>query len=420
MVVGEDFTEPVGRTGVCRSMSRFRTPSLLVLLCTLSCGDESSSLPTGPADSTSDASGSLGATPHGDSPFGVQVGTHPGMEGSLYSVDTFPVSQIISAVAKDAIPAITDPPMVAAGQTGYLMADAVVFGVVIDGEARAYPHNVGWWHEIVNDQINGQAFSVTFCPLTGTGMVYDGGDADAEQRLTLGVSGLLYSTNLVMYDRRDGESLIPQIFSTTVSGPRKGETLSLMPVVETTWQMWRQLYPETLVMAPGPYDTRRYLVYPYNNYRVNHTEFLFPTDPSLGANPNPHISRYGFKERVLGLRIDGVTRAFAFAEMGSAQRVINDTVNGLGFLVAWDPDSRMAIPYSTTVDGRDLTFRLDTEAGVVPFGMRDEETGTLWDVKGQALTGELAGQRLTQLPAHNSMWFAWVSFWPATEIWQSP
>jgi hypothetical protein len=151
--------------------------------------------------------------------------------------------------------------MVAAGQSGYLQAH----DVVIDGEARAYPHNVGWWHEIVNDQINGHAFSVTFCPLTGTGLVYDGGLIDESsngERLTLGVSGLLYSTNLVMYDRRDGETLYPQIFSTAVSGIRKGSTLDLRPVVDTTWGAWRQLYPETLVMAPGPYETRRYLVYP--------------------------------------------------------------------------------------------------------------------------------------------------------------
>ena len=59
----------------------------------------------------------------------------------------------------------------------YLRPDDLVLGVVINGEARAYPHNIGWWHEIVNDKIGGRAISVTFCPLTGTGLVFDATDA---------------------------------------------------------------------------------------------------------------------------------------------------------------------------------------------------------------------------------------------------
>ena len=84
-----------------------------------------------------------------------------------------------------------------------------MLGVAINGEARAYPHNIGWWHETVNDKIGGRAISVTFCPLTGMGLVFDATDAHGGQ-FQLGVSGLLFNTNLVMYDRRDGDALYPR------------------------------------------------------------------------------------------------------------------------------------------------------------------------------------------------------------------
>ena len=125
---------------------------------------------------------------------------------------------------------------------------------------------------------------------------------------------------------------------------------------------------------------------------------------------------YGAKDRVLGLRIDSETLAFPFSEMGE-RAVINETVVGFDVLVAYDADSHLAIPYSRQVDDLILTFDLADAEDLFPFGLRDQETGTLWDIKGLGIEGELAGQQLRQIPAHNAMWFAWVTFWPDTEVW---
>ena len=78
-------------------------------------------------------------------------------------------------------------------------------GLFINGEAKAYPHNIGWLHEITNDVVGGKPVVVSFCPLTGTGMVFDGGELSVN-RLTCGVSGNLFNNNLMMYDRRDNLS----------------------------------------------------------------------------------------------------------------------------------------------------------------------------------------------------------------------
>ena len=107
--------------------------------------------------------------------------------------------------------------------------------------------NIGWWHEIVNDTVAGHAVSVTFCPLTGAGLVFDA-QQPGGGRLELGVSGLLYNSNLVMFDRANN-SLYPQIYGSGVLGVDLGQTLPLLAVVETTWSVWKQLYPNTLTGA---------------------------------------------------------------------------------------------------------------------------------------------------------------------------
>ncbi len=345
--------------------------------------------------------------------FGVPIGTQPGFDGAPFTASDFPTDQMLPVVPRDAIPAITDPGM-STSLPLYLQEDDLVFGVVINGEARAYPHNIGWRHEIVNDVVGGHPVCVTFCPLTGTGLVFDGERPDGS-RLSLGVSGLLYNTNLVMYDRADGQTLYPQIYGAGVNS-EVDQALDLLPVVETTWSSWKRLYPESLVQSEAPFDLSAYLNYPYGEYRSRDFFFLFPISPTLGANSNLYSLSYGAKDRVLGLRIDSETLAFPFSEMGE-RAVINETVVGSDVLVAYDADSHLAIPYSRQVDDLILTFDLADAEDLFPFGLRDQETGTLWDIKGLGIEGELAGQQLRQIPAHNAMWFAWVTFWPDTEVW---
>jgi len=343
-------------------------------------------------------------------------GLSPSFDGNYLDLDTFPYASIRSGgPAKDGIPALTNPPSVDPSGTAYLQGDDVVLGVVINGEAKAYPHNIGWWHEIVNDQVGDQPISVTFCPLTGTGLVFDARGEDGGQ-FELGVSGLLFNTNLIMYDRRDGNTLYPQIAHKAVEGSRKGETLTLLPVVETTWDTWQKLHPDTRVVEVGTYSLARYASYPYGDYRTNDSYFLFTLDTPLGANSNQFTGQLRAKERVLGVRLDGETKAYPLAAMG-ARSLINDRVGGVDISVLWDQQSYLAVPYAREVNGRSLTFDVDLGAGF-PFGMRDRETDTVWDANGLALEGELAGVQLTQIPAHSSMWFAWVTFWQNTDVWQ--
>ena len=103
-------------------------------------------------------------------------------EGLFLDLDRFPYDSIVSGgPSKDGIPALTKPVFIGPWFVEYLRSDDLILGVVINGEARAYPHNIGWWHEIVNDKIGNQAISVTFCPLNGTGLVFNTTDEGGRQ-----------------------------------------------------------------------------------------------------------------------------------------------------------------------------------------------------------------------------------------------
>jgi hypothetical protein len=261
---------------------------------------------------------------------------------------------------RDGIPALTDPEFVPAAQADYLAPDDRVLGLKLDGEARAYPIAILNWYEIVNDRIGGRAVAVTYCPLCGTGVAFDA--LHEGRRLDFGVSGLLYNSDVLLYDRQT-ESLWSQIKKQAVTGPMKGRRLSALPMTDTTWRAWRETHPKTLVLSTDTGHSRDYSRDPYGGY-AKERGLYFPVSASS--------KRYHPKERVLGIEIDGTFKAYPFAELSKhGGGEIHDRVNGRDLLVSFDPVN---------------------------------ESATAYDDKGY------------QLPAITGFWFAWYAFHPQTEI----
>jgi hypothetical protein len=308
---------------------------------------------------------------------------------------------------KDGIPALTTPEVVGAkeGDT-FLDARDLVLGVVINGEARAYPHAVFWWHEVVNDVLGGKQIVVSYCPLTGSGMVYD--PVISGRSLNFGVSGLLFDNNLVMFDRAT-DSLWSQMSVKSICGVFAGTTPKLLPVVQSTWKGWKDLHPQTTVVSFDTGFARNYNRYPYGNYdQLNDTQLLFP---------HSFIDkRLRMKELVLGIVNRGVARAYPYASLGK-RAVVNDDVNGRPVLVVFDRQSQMALPFDRSVEGKVLSLGL-SKGKAFPFQLRDKETGTRWNLSGLAVEGPLAGAQLKPIATFSAMWFAWASFNRDTEIYQ--
>jgi len=168
-----------------------------------------------------------------------------------------PVDQVFDGgPGKDGIPALLNPPVGSLSSINYLSGNDLIIGVGIGDSFRAYPHTILDWHEIINDQIGESFYAVTYCPLTGSGIGWNRRIQD--QVTTFGVSGLLYNSNLIPYDRATNSNW-SQMSLQSVNGQNIGRKADLVSVIETTW---KTMYPESEVVTDQTGHSKPYGVYP--------------------------------------------------------------------------------------------------------------------------------------------------------------
>jgi len=243
---------------------------------------------------------------------------------------------------RDGIPSIDAPVFVSAGESGLSDVDRVI-GVEIAGEAKAYPIPILNWHEIVNDTVGGERIAVTFCPLCGTGVVF-ASEVDGNA-LSFGVSGLLYNSDVLLYDR-ESESLWSQVLAQAVTGVRKGERLEVIPSRMTTWSDWLGRHPETAVLSRETGHRRDYSRNPYEGYLTS-PEIFFPVDHASEA--------FHPKEIVLGVEAGGARKAYPASELEKAgSGSVADVVGGVALSVSWD--AAAASGFVTDGEGESYPF----------------------------------------------------------------
>ena len=220
------------------------------------------------------------------------------------------------------------------------------------------------------------------------------------RELTFGVSGKLILNAMVMYDRQT-DTLWSQFLGEAVEGPLAGTTLDFVASRLTRWSLWKEEHPDTLVLDTG---TRAYDQ--YDSY------YISPSSGSLGESNLD--DRLISKDLVVGLVGKDMQRAYAHKHLTKI-RVLNDTFEDRDIVVTLDLNSGSTGVFHRDVDGRVLDF----SQGPGPLDMTDTETGTVWDkLTGVAREGELKGARLTPWPYFNAFWFAWMDFYPNTELFE--
>ena len=297
-------------------------------------------------------------------------------------------------------------------------AEAVV-ALEVDGDARAYPVQVMIWHEIVNDTVGGVPVAVTYCPLCNSAVTYKREVRGVET--TFGTSGRLFASALVMYDRAT-ESLWTHFDGKAVVGLLAGEQLESIPSPLMAWGDFAAAYPTGQVLNPDETGfNRQYGRNPYVGYDNEGTEpFLFTgiTDPRATS-----------KLRVVGVARDGAATAFSLDLVsGGEAKATNTSVGDTEIVILWKAGQATALEsdrieggrdvgstavFIPVVDGDKLTFAVEGDQFV------DEETGSTWNVTGEATDGPLAGTRLEQINHLDTFWFAWATYRPGTELVES-
>ncbi len=332
-----------------------------------------------------------------------------------FSRHNVPYREILSGgPPKDGIPSIDAPNFQSTREADEWLEDRepVVF-VQVGEDARAYPIQILMWHEIVNDTVGGAPLIVSFCPLCNTAIAFkrtfDG------QVLDFGTTGRLRYSNLIMYDRQT-ETWWQQATGDAIAGEHTGVQLEFYPASMISWADFKELYPDGKVMSRDTGFSRDYGKNPYFGYDdISQSPFLYD-----GTTPDqlPPMAR------VLTVDLNHEAVAYPY-DVLSQSGVINDSVGGQAIVIFWAEGTASAldtssipeghevgaaVAYSRIVDDRTLTFEL------ADGKIRDEQTGSVWNIFGYALSGELAGMQLAPVVSINHFWFSWAAFRPATRI----
>lgn len=322
------------------------------------------------------------------------------------SLDEFSRNIVSGGPPKDGIPPIDNPKYTSVSESDKFLDDNdVVFVVEYGGIIKIFPQKILVWHEIVNDAISAEKVSVTYCPLTGTAIGFKGKfDSIAT---TLGTSGKLLNSNLVMYDRAT-DSYWPQILGTAISGSQKGKTLEEFPVIWTTWNKAKAKYPNALVLSTDTGFLRSYGTDPYGSYLRKGTYYDsgVPFFPVMATD-----NRLPEKEVVIGVRTNNSALAIVKGKLAET-KVANLLIDNKPIVALYDDSLDTVRVYARQVNGKVLNFEFK-DGNIV-----DRETNSLWTVFGESILGEIKGTRLKLVNSFDVMWFAWISFYPHTEIYR--
>ena len=262
---------------------------------------------------------------------------------------------------KDGIPAI-DQPKFMTGSKSHLKNNSRILGVFHNGIAKAYPISILNYHEIVNDFFHENPVVITYCPLCGSGIAFDA--KINGKATTFGVSGLLYNSDVLLYDRQT-ESLWSQLMSKSISGQMVGEVLSMLHTENTTWKKWNEKHPNTLVLSFDTGFDRDYDKNPYPNYESSTSVYFPVSDRNALFHP---------KEYVLGIEINGKYKAYPFSELEKSKGgIVHETFQGQTIKIVYDAKHKSA---------------------------------EIFDDGGKPL------------PSIANFWFAWYAFHPDTEVYQ--
>lgn len=295
-------------------------------------------------------------------------------------------------VKKDGIPALVNARQIPAAEAEYLTDRELVFGVRINGDARAYPLRILDWHEMFNDVVGDVPVSLAYCTLCGSGILFDTRVPGRQEPLVFGSSGLLYRSNKLMYDT-ETESLWNQFTGRPVVGELTGSGIELkvLPVVITSWRDWRNAHPDTTVLSKDTGFERDYRPgQPYGAY-FRSPELMFPVvvrDRRLDPKDRIYVLRDGENEMAWALSLF----------RGGA--VLHDRVGPRDVVLIGSAETETVRAY----EARGRTF-----AAVADDPGQVESDGARWTIGEDALTGP-AGERLARLPGHMAYWFAFASY----------
>lgn len=301
-------------------------------------------------------------------------------------------------VLQDGIPPLRQPKMIGAAKATYLEDSNIVFGIEVNGEARAYPKRILAWHEMFVDKVGGIPVAGVYCTLCGTVILYKTQHNGTNHEL--GTSGFLYRSNKLMYDKAT-QSLWSTLEGKPVIGPlvNKGIQLEYLSVVTTTWEQWKELHPETTVLSLNTGHRRNY------DERVAYKDY-FATDDLMFTVPKIDTSLKN-KDEVLSIRAPKKTDKNLAISSNYLRKnpIYQSTLDDIPFTVFTDKSGAHRVYYT-----KGLRFE-EYDRGL----LAQDEKGISWTL-GEEKMVSANGTSLKRFPSHNAFWFGYKAAFPDAEL----
>lgn len=300
-------------------------------------------------------------------------------------------------VNQDGIPPLRFSKMINADAADYLSDTDVVFGIFINGEAKAFPKRIFGWHELFIDEIGGEKVAGVYCTLCGTVIAYN----MVHEGIThnLGTSGFLYRSNKLMYDEAT-QSLWSTIEGQPVVGEliNKGIALETFPVITTTWKEWNATHPQTKVLSLDTGHDRDY------SEGAAYREY-YATDQLMFPVPESNF-KLGNKSEVLIIRAANYQQDPLAISISYLKRkgLYQGEISGIPFVVITEKNGA-----SRVYERKEFQFESYKKKV-----LRDKQENT-WKITGNALSNG-DGATLKRIPSHNIFWFAWYNAYPKTRL----
>lgn len=298
-------------------------------------------------------------------------------------------------VPKDGIPSIESPVYLKVEEAEKYMSHGDIVFILETSTPKIIPQKILVWHEIINDVVDGTNIAITYCPLTSSVVGYYPPD-----NTTLGVSGKLVNSNLIIYDRKTN-SLWPQIMGTAVLGDMKKSKMPHFPMVWSTWDKAVEKYPYGIVLSRDTGAVRNYQRDPYGDYSRSDSYYntggaFFPLMAS-SETLSP-------KTMVRGL-IGKKTAAAIPWDVIKKRRLMNISLGDIRAVLFYDDELDTVRAFSRVFRGEVLEFYLKDGK------IRDKNIKRIWNSK-----GESGIHSLTPYEGMDAFWFAWHAFYPKSKV----
>lgn len=223
----------------------------------------------------------------------------------------------------------------------------------------------------------------------------------AGQALTFRLAGI-NNQNFLMRDEQTG-SFWQQITGRAISGPLRGASLELASTDEVSLSVFRNEWPQGMVLAPEPRFAKNYASKDWERRMAKARTVLSFPDSGMAD-----------RELVVGLSLGDAARAYPVQRV-IEERVVEDRVGETPVVLVVGPDGESVRAFVSRIRGNEVQFFLSRQG---PWSLLDSVTASAWDFRGCAVSGSARGTCLEPVGVLKDYWFDWRNYHPETSVYR--